>query len=88
MIISFGDKETKKIWEGEIVKGIAIEIQETTRRKPSMLHNSQDLQDLMIPPSNRLEKLKGNLKDFYSIRIKINGEYYLNVIMVMQSKLK
>ena len=69
MIISFGDKETKKIWEGEIVKGIAIEIQETTRRKPSMLHNSQDLQDLLIPPSNRLEKLKGNLKDFYSIRI-------------------
>ena len=69
MIISFGSKETKKIWEGEIVKGIAIEIQETTRRKPSMLHNSQDLQDLMIPPSNRLEKLKGNLKDFYAIRI-------------------
>jgi proteic killer suppression protein len=34
-----------------------------------MLHNSQDLQDLMIPPSNRLEKLKGNLKDFYAIRI-------------------
>jgi proteic killer suppression protein len=34
-----------------------------------MLHNSQDLQDLMIPPFNRLEKLKGNLKDFYAIRI-------------------
>lgn len=34
-----------------------------------MLNNSQDLNDLMIPPSNRLEKLKGNLKEFYSIRI-------------------
>jgi toxin HigB-1 len=69
MIISFGDKETKKIWEGERVKGFSTEIQEITRRKLRMLNNSQDLNDLMIPPSNRLEKLKGNLKDFYSIRI-------------------
>jgi proteic killer suppression protein len=69
MIISFGSKETKKIWEGEIVKNFSLEIQETARRKLRMLHNSQDLQDLMIPPSNRLEKLKGNLKDFYAIRI-------------------
>ena len=43
--------------------------QEIARRKLRMLNNSQDLNDLMIPPSNRLEKLKGNLKDFYSIRI-------------------
>ena len=69
MIISFGDKETKKIWEGERVKGFSVEIQEIARRKLRMLNNSQDLNDLMIPPSNRLEKLKGNLKDFYSIRI-------------------
>ncbi len=69
MIISFGDKETKKIWEGERVKGFSTDIQEIARRKLRMLNNSQDLNDLMIPPSNRLEKLKGNLKDFYSIRI-------------------
>jgi proteic killer suppression protein len=69
MIISFGDKATKKIWEGERVKGFPTEIQEIARRKLRMLNNSQDLTDLMIPPSNRLEKLKGNLKDFYSIRI-------------------
>lgn len=69
MIISLGDKETKKIWEGERVKGFSTEIQEIARRKLRMLNNSQDLNDLMIPPSNRLEKLKGNLKDFYSIRI-------------------
>jgi len=69
MIISFGDKETKKIWEGERVKGLATDIQETARRKLRMLNNSQDLTDLLIPPSNRLEKLKGNLKEFYSIRI-------------------
>jgi len=69
MIISFGDKETKKIWEGERVKSLATDIQETARRKLRMLNNSQDLTDLLIPPSNRLEKLKGNLKEFYSIRI-------------------
>ncbi len=69
MIISFGDKQTKKIWEGERVKGLSIEIQELSRRKLRMLNNSNDLNDLMIPPSNRLEKLKGKLKEFYSIRI-------------------
>jgi proteic killer suppression protein len=71
MIISFGDKETQKIWLGERVKGFSTEIQETARRKLRMLNNSQDLNDLKIPPSNKLEKLKGNLKDFYSIRINI-----------------
>ncbi len=69
MIISFGDKETKKIWEGERVKKISIDIQDIARRKLRMLNNSQDLNDLTIPPSNRLEKLKGNLKLFYSIRV-------------------
>lgn len=69
MIISFGDKNTKKIWEGERVKGISTEIQELGRRKLRMLNNTQDLTDLQIPPSNRLEKLKGNFKFFYSIRI-------------------
>lgn len=69
MIASFGDKDTKKIWEGERVKNFSTEIQETARRKLRMLNNSQDLTDLLIPPSNRLERLKGNLKEFYSIRI-------------------
>ena len=69
MLSSFGDKDTKKIWEGERVKGFSTEIQGTARRKLRMLNNSQDLTDLLIPPSNRLEKLKGNFKEFYSIRI-------------------
>ncbi len=69
MLTSFGDKDTKKIWEGERVKGLSTEIQEMARRKLRMLNNSQDLADLQIPPSNRLEKLKGNFKEFYSIRI-------------------
>jgi proteic killer suppression protein len=69
MIVSFAEKNTKKIWEGEWVKGYALEIQEVARRKLRMLNNAIDVKDLMIPPSNRLEKLKGTLKDFYSIRV-------------------
>ena len=69
MIISFGKKETAKIWNGEWVKNLPNEIQEIGRRKLRMLNNSQGLADLTIPPSNKLEKLKGDLKDFYSIRI-------------------
>ncbi len=69
MLASFGDKDTKKIWEGERVKGLSTELQEMARRKLRMLNNSQNLTDLQVPPSNRLEKLKGNFKEFYSIRI-------------------
>ena len=69
MILSFGDKLTESIWRGEPVKKIPLEIQKTGRRKSRMINNSQDIIDLRIPPSNRLEKLRGKLKDFHSIRI-------------------
>ena len=69
MIITFGSKETEKIWNGERVKKIPPEIQQIGRRKLRMLSNSQTIQDLLIPPSNRLEKLSGKAKDYYSIRI-------------------
>ena len=69
MILSFGDSDTEKVWNGVWVKGLPNEIQEASRRKLRMLNNSFNLMDLRIPPSNKLEKLSGNLKDFYSIRI-------------------
>ncbi|MBI3512284.1 MAG: type II toxin-antitoxin system RelE/ParE family toxin [Bacteroidetes bacterium] len=69
MIISFGDKTIQKIWEGERVKSFSTDIQEKARRKLRMLNNSVDIKDLLIPPSNMLERLKGNLKDFHSIRV-------------------
>ena len=69
MILSFGSKDTEKIWNGERVKGMPEEIQQIGRRKLRMLNNSQNLGDLKIPPSNRLEKLSGKMKDFHSIRI-------------------
>lgn len=69
MILSFGSKETEQIWNGIRVEKMPIEIQNVGRRKLRMLNNSQDISDLRIPPSNRLEKLGGELNGFYSIRI-------------------
>lgn len=69
MIKTFGDNESKKIWNGIRSKKLPNEIQDVARRKFRMLNNAQDVNDLRIPPANRLEKLKGNLEDYYSIRI-------------------
>ena len=69
MILAFGDKDTESIWNGIRVKNMPLEIQNIGRRKLRMLNNSQNIKDLRIPPSSRLEKLGGNLDGFYSIRI-------------------
>ena len=69
MITSFGSKETEKIWNGDRVKNLPQEIQQIGRRKLRMINNSQNLTDLKIPPSNKLEKLSEKMSDFYSIRI-------------------
>ncbi len=69
MIVSFGSKDTAKIWQGERVKRIPIEIQMIGRRKLRMINNSISLSDLRIPPSNHLEKLSGRMLGYSSIRI-------------------
>ena len=69
MIKTFGDKHSSNIWNGIRSKKLSNEIQDVARRKLRMLNNAQDVNDLRIPPANRLEKLKGNLEDYYSIRI-------------------
>ena len=69
MILSFGNKETLKIWNGDMSMKLPITIQEIARRKLRMLHRSENLVDLSIPRSNHLEKLKGYLSGYYSIRI-------------------
>jgi proteic killer suppression protein len=69
MIQSFKSKETEKIWEGIRSTKLPNEIQQIARRKLRMLNNSVSVADFRIPPSNRLEKLSGDLKDYYSIRI-------------------
>lgn len=67
MIVSFGSKETESIWNGEQIRKLPIEIQNIGRRKLRMLNNSTSIEDLKIPPSNRLEKMKGS--EFFSIRV-------------------
>ena len=69
MIISFKDKEAEKIWNGNVSSRLPFEIQHIARRKLRMLNNSQNINDLRTPPGNRLEKLQGDLKTKYSIRI-------------------
>ena len=68
MIRSFGDRWTEALFQDEFVQrfqGIA----RTAKRKLEAVNAASRLEDLMIPPSNRLEKLRGNLKEFYSIRV-------------------
>ncbi|MCB9252074.1 MAG: type II toxin-antitoxin system RelE/ParE family toxin [Flavobacteriales bacterium] len=69
MIKSFGSKETEKIWNGFQSKKFPAGIQNIARRKLRMISNSENINDLRIPPSNHLEKLSGNLFGFYSVRI-------------------
>jgi proteic killer suppression protein len=69
MIINFKDKEAEKIWHQNISKRLPIDVQKVALRKLYMLNHAQSLLDLTIPPSNKLEKLKGNRVDQYSIRI-------------------
>ena len=69
MILDFFDKETEVVWRGERSRRLPASIQDIARRKLRMLNNAQHLEDLRIPPANRLEALKGNRKGQHSIRI-------------------
>ncbi len=69
MIKSFGDKETEKVYQLVRSRRLPNDIQQVALRKLRMLNNSKDINDLRIPPANRLEKLSGNLANKYSIRI-------------------
>lgn len=69
MIKTFGDEESLKIWSGYRSRKLPSSIQEVARRKLRMINNATNLTDLKIPPANRLEKLKGNLSKYHSIRI-------------------
>lgn len=69
MIESFGDSATENIYRGLRVRGLPGDIQERARRKLRMINQARIIEDLQIPPGNRLEQLKGNLNRFWSIRI-------------------
>ena len=69
MIKSFADKETEKIYNQVYSKKLPTDIQRIALRKLIMINNASGLNDLKVPPSNHLEKLSGDRKGQYSIRI-------------------
>jgi proteic killer suppression protein len=69
MIKTFRSRETEKIWSGTRSKRLPQGIQQIARRKLRMLNNARSLNDLRVPPANRLESLRGKRKGQHSIRI-------------------
>ena len=69
MIQGFADTETEKIWDGVRSRKLPPDIQATALLKLRLLNQAQVLQDLRVPPANRLEALAGNRKGQHSIRI-------------------
>ncbi len=69
MIRSFGSKDTERIWHEQYVKRVDRAVQRSTLRKLELIHAAMDVEDLRIPPGNRLERLVGNRRGQYSIRV-------------------
>ncbi len=69
MIVSFGDGETEKIWKGERSRRLPGDIQAVALRKLRLVEAAGRIDDLRVPPGNRLEKLSGKSADLWSIRI-------------------
>jgi proteic killer suppression protein len=71
MIKGFADKETEKLWNRERSKAAPANLQRGALRKLTQLNNADDLNDLRIPPGNKLEKLSGERAGQHSIRVNI-----------------
>jgi toxin HigB-1 len=69
MIVSFRDDATATVWAGHRGRRLPPDIQPTALRKLRLISNARRLEDLRVPPANRLEALKGDRKGQYSIRI-------------------
>ena len=69
MITGFADRRTQELFRREFVKGLSAEIQRAALRKLLILDAAARIEDLRVPPGNRLEALRGNLKGFQSIRV-------------------
>ena len=68
MIRSFGDRQTRELFADTFVPQFQ-DVARRAKRKLEALNAASRLDDLNVPPSNRLEKLKGSLKGFHSIRV-------------------
>ncbi|SEA29639.1 proteic killer suppression protein [Bowdeniella nasicola] len=69
MIRSFADKRTARIWDEIYVRALDPKLQRATLRKLEYLHAARDVEDLRVPPGNRLEQLKGDRAGQFSIRV-------------------
>ncbi|MBO0979277.1 type II toxin-antitoxin system RelE/ParE family toxin [Microbacterium sp. SD291] len=69
MIRSFGSKDTERIWHEQYVKRIDRTVQRAALRKMELIHAAKDVEDLRIPPGNRLEQLAGDRRGQHSIRV-------------------
>lgn len=69
MIRGFADRETEKIWLGHISRRLPRDIQDGVLRKLRLLNQARTMDDMRVPPGNRLEALKGNRKGQHSIRV-------------------
>ena len=72
MIATFGDRATEDLYHGRKSKQarrLPPDVMSVALRKLDMLNAAHDLRDLMVPPGNRLETLRGDLKGYQSIRI-------------------
>lgn len=75
MIRSFSDKATALVFQGGLPRGMARDLAQAARRKLAMLDAAERLDDLRVPPGNRLEALRGDRAGQHSIRI--NGQWRL-----------
>ena len=69
MIVSFHDADTRELWENGRCKKLPNELHRQALKKLYILHAALVLENLTVPPGNRLEKLRGNRKGQHSIRI-------------------
>ncbi len=68
VIRGFRDRETESVWKGDVSRRLPQDIQSVARRKLRMLNNARTLNDLRVPPANRLEALHGKRKGRHSMR--------------------
>jgi len=72
MIVSFGDRRTEDLYNGvqsARAQRVPADVRGTALRKLDMLEGAENLEDLRVPPSNRLEALRGRLAGRFSIRV-------------------
>jgi len=69
LILSFGDKDTRELFRTGKSRKLPADIWRRALRKLEMIDKAETIEDLRVPPGNRLEKLKGSKRDYYSIRV-------------------